>query len=159
MSTDNKHQYMRAAIKKAEENFIFGKGGPFGAVIVRDGEIIAIAGNCVTSTNDPTAHAEVVAIRDACKKLETFDLSGCEIFASCEPCPMCLGAIMWARIDKLYYAANRADASRAGFDDEFFYAELALPSDKRILKPTKLLQDEAIKVFDKWIDTVDKIPY
>lgn len=159
MSIDNKHQYMREAIKKAEENFIFGKGGPFGAVVVRDGEIIAIAGNCVTSTNDPTAHAEVVAIREACKKLETFDLSGCEIFASCEPCPMCLGAIMWARIDKLYYAANRVDASRAGFDDEYFYAELALPSDKRILKPTKLLQDEAIKVFDKWIDTVDKIPY
>lgn len=159
MSIDNKHQYMREAIKKAEENFIFGKGGPFGAVVVRDGEIIAIAGNCVTSTNDPTAHAEVVAIREACKKLETFDLSGCEIFASCEPCPMCLGAIMWARIDKLYYAANRADASRAGFDDEFFYAELALPSDNRILKPTKLLHDEAIKVFDKWIDTIDKIPY
>jgi len=159
MSIADKHQYMREAIKKAEENFILGNGGPFGAVVVRDGEIIAIAGNCVTSTNDPTAHAEVVAIREACKTMKTFDLSGCEIFASCEPCPMCLGAIMWARIDKLYYAANRADASRAGFDDDFFYAELALPPDKRILKPTKLLQDEAIKVFDKWIDTVDKIPY
>lgn len=159
MSTDNKRQYMQKAIKKAEENFIFGNGGPFGAVVVREGEIIAIAGNCVTSTNDPTAHAEVVAIREACKALETFDLSGCEIYASCEPCPMCLGAIMWARIDKLYFAANRADASRAGFDDEFFYAELALPSDKRKLKPTKLLQDEAIKVFDKWNETIDKISY
>src|SRR5665647_1912851 len=158
MSKEDNYNYMLSAIKKAEENFLSGNGGPFGAVVVRDGEIIAVAGNCVTSTNDPTAHAEVVAIREACKKLETFDLSGCEIFASCEPCPMCLGAIMWARIDKLYYAANRADASRAGFDDDFFYDELALPSDKRILKPTKLLQDEAIKVFDKWIDTVDKIP-
>ena len=159
MSREDKQQHMREAIKKAEENFIFGKGGPFGAVVVRDGQIIAVAGNCVTATNDPTAHAEVVAIRDACKTLKTFDLSGCEIFASCEPCPMCLGAIMWARIGKLYYAANKIDASRAGFDDEFFYAELALPSDKRKLQPTKLLQDEAIKVFDKWIETVDKIPY
>lgn len=159
MSIDNKHLYMREAIKKAEDNFIFGKGGPFGAVVVRNGAIISIAGNCVTSANDPTAHAEIVAIRDACKKLETFDLSGCEIYASCEPCPMCLGAIMWARIGKLYYAANRIDASHAGFDDEFFYSELALSSDKRNLKPTQLLREESVKVFDKWVDKVDKITY
>lgn len=150
---------MLEAIKKAEENIITGKGGPFGAVVVRNGKIIASVGNRVTSTNDPTAHAEVVAIREACKALDTFDLSGCEIFASCEPCPMCLGAIMWARIDKLYYAANRNDASRAGFDDELFYTELALPLEKRTLKPTQLLQKEANIVFDKWVETIDKIHY
>jgi len=159
MLPDNKERYMLDAIKKAEENIITGKGGPFGAVVVRDGEIIATAGNCVTSTNDPTAHAEVVAIREACKALDTFDLSGCEIYASCEPCPMCLGAIMWARIDKLYFAANRLDACRAGFDDELFYTELALPVEKQMLKPTQLLQKEANVVFDKWIETNDKVPY
>ena len=150
---------MLKAIRMAEENFLSGKGGPFGAVVVRDGKIIALAGNCVTSTNDPTAHAEVVAIREACKILETFDLSGCEIYSSCEPCPMCLGAIMWSRVDKLYYAADRNDACRAGFDDAFFYTELALPSDQRKLQPTQLLQEESVKVFDKWRDTADKIPY
>ena len=155
----DKYTYMLEAIKMAEENFIAGKGGPFGAVVVRNGEIVAAAGNCVTSTNDPTAHAEVVAIRNACKTLETFDLSGCEIFASCEPCPMCLGAIMWARIDKLYYAADRNDASRAGFDDELFYTELALSNEQRLLKPTQILQKDAVKVFDKWIAKIDKIPY
>lgn len=159
MSTENKHKYMLVAIKKAEENIITGKGGPFGAVVVRDGKVIAAAGNCVTSTNDPTAHAEVVAIREACKTLETFDLTGCEIYASCEPCPMCLGAIMWSRIDKLYYAANRIDASRAGFDDELFYTELALPTEKRMLKPTQLLRNEANEVFNKWIAETDKVPY
>lgn len=159
MTFNNKEIYMLEAIKKAEENIITGKGGPFGAVVVRDGEIIASVGNCVTSTNDPTAHAEIVAIREACKTLDTFDLSGCEIYASCEPCPMCLGAIMWSRIDKLYYAADRNDASRAGFDDELFYTQLALPSEKRLLKPTQLLRNEANKIFDKWIDETDKIPY
>lgn len=159
MSADYKKKYMLEAIKEAEVNFISGKGGPFGAVVVRDGKMIAIAGNCVTSTNDPTAHAEVVAIREACKTLKTFDLTGCEIFASCEPCPMCLSAIMWSRIDKLYYAADRIDAARAGFDDELFYTELALPSDQRTLKPSQILREEAVKVFDKWNDLVDKIPY
>jgi len=157
MEENNKH--MLLAISKAEENILTGEGGPFGAVVVRDGKIIAAAGNRVTSTNDPTAHAEVVAIREACKSLDTFDLSGCEIYASCEPCPMCLGAIMWARIDKLYYAADRNDASRAGFDDELFYKELALPAGKRMLKPTQLLRNEANKIFDKWIEEADKIPY
>ena len=150
---------MVEAIKKAEENIITGKGGPFGAVVVRNGEIIAAVGNRVTSTNDPTAHAEVVAIREACKALDTFDLSGCEIYASCEPCPMCLGAIMWSRIDKLYYAADRKDASRAGFDDELFYSELALPAEKRMLTPTQLHSKEANEVFDKWIAESDKILY
>ena len=147
------------AIKRAEENLKTGKGGPFGAVVVRDGNIIASVGNRVTSTNDPTAHAEIVAIREACKTLDTFDLSGCEIYASCEPCPMCLGAIMWARIDKLYFAADRKDASRAGFDDEAFYSEFALPREKRLLKPAQLLQEEANKVFDKWIDDCNKVAY
>ena len=155
----DRNKFMTEAIKKAEENILTGKGGPFGAVVVRDGEIIAAVGNRVTSTNDPTAHAEVVAIREACKKLDTFDLTGCEIYASCEPCPMCLGAIMWARIDKLYYAADRVDASRAGFDDELFYTELALPVEKRMLRPTQLLQKEANEVFDKWIEESDKILY
>jgi guanine deaminase len=159
MSADYKKKYMLRAIKEADANFISGKGGPLGAVIVRDGEILAVAGNRVTSTNDPTAHAEVMAIREACKTLNTFDLSGCEIFASCEPCPMCLGAIMWARIDKLYYAADRNDAARAGFDDGVFYSELALPAGQRMLKPTQLLQEKAVEVFDKWHDTVDKTPY
>lgn len=159
MSTENKNTFMLEAIKKAEENINTGKGGPFGAVVVRDGKIIAAVGNRVTSTNDPTAHAEVVAIREACKVLDTFDLTGCEIYASCEPCPMCLGAIMWARIDKLYYAADRNDASRAGFDDELFYTELALPVAERMLKPIQLLRNEANKVFDKWIEEADKIPY
>lgn len=150
---------MLLAISKADENILTGEGGPFGAVVVRNGKIIAAAGNRVTSTNDPTAHAEVVAIREACKALDTFDLTGCEIYASCEPCPMCLGAIMWARIEKLYYAADRNDASRAGFDDELFYKELALPAGERLLKPTQLLRNEANKVFDKWIEEADKIPY
>lgn len=150
---------MIEAIKKAQENIATGKGGPFGAVVVRDGKIISAVGNRVTSTNDPTAHAEVVAIREACKTLDTFDLSGCEIYASCEPCPMCLGAIMWARIDKLYFAADRKDASRAGFDDEVFYTELALPVEKRILKPTQMMREEANEVFERWIEDNTKIPY
>ena len=152
-------EFMIEAIKKAQENITTGKGGPFGAVVVRDGKIRSAVGNRVTSTNDPTAHAEVVAIREACKTLDTFDLSGCEIYASCEPCPMCLGAIMWARIDKLYFAADRKDASRAGFDDEVFYTELALPVEKRILKPTQLMREEANEVFERWIEDNTKIPY
>ena len=159
MPGTDRNKFMKEAIIKAEENILTGQGGPFGAVVVRDGIIIAAVGNRVTSTNDPTAHAEVVAIREACKALDTFDLTGCEIYASCEPCPMCLGAIMWARIDRLYYAADRIDASRAGFDDELFYTELALPVEKRMLRPTQLLQKEANEVFDKWIEESDKILY
>ena len=159
MSTENSKKHMLQAIKMADKNIVSGKGGPFGAVVVKDGKVIVAVGNRVTSTNDPTAHAEVVAIRDACKKLKTFDLSGCEIYASCEPCPMCLGAIMWARIDKLYFGADRKDASFAGFDDELFYSELELPAERRKLNPTQLLKEEAIAVFDKWNKDVNKIPY
>jgi tRNA(Arg) A34 adenosine deaminase TadA len=154
-----KIRFMRTAIEKAGENVTSSLGGPFGAVVVKDGVIISACGNRVTSTNDPTAHAEIVAIRDACSKLGTFDLTGCDIYASCEPCPMCLGAIMWARIEKLYYAADRIDASRAGFDDELFYTELALPPEKRSLKPTQLMQKEANEIFDNWIKDNTKILY
>lgn len=159
MIAEEKKKYMHLAITAARENIDSGRGGPFGAVIVRDGVVLAVAGNRVTSSNDPTAHAEVVAIREACKVAESFDLSGCEIYASCEPCPMCLGAIMWARIDKLYYAADRHDAADAGFDDEIFYRELNLPIEKRYLQPTQIMQHDAKLVFEKWIESEDKIPY
>jgi len=159
MAAENSITYMLEAIRKAEENILTGQGGPFGAVIVQNGKIIAAVGNRVTSTNDPTAHAEIVAIREACKALNTFDLSGCEIYASCEPCPMCLGAVMWARIDKLYYAADRSDATHAGFDDELFYTQIALPVNKRLIQPTQLLQKEANEVFKKWIQDTSKTLY
>ena len=159
MSLTDKAHFMHAAIKKAEENFNAGKGGPFGAVVVKNGTIVSVAGNCVTSANDPTAHAEVVAIREACKKLGTFDLSGCEVYSSCEPCPMCLSALMWARVERLYYAADRNDAALAGFDDELFYSELAKPAGQRSLKSVQLLQDEAVEVFCKWNAKEDKIRY
>ena len=156
---EDKKRFMMEAIAMAEKNISSGNGGPFGAVVVKDGNIISSAGNRVTSSNDPTAHAEIVAIRQACEVLGTYDLTGCEIYASCEPCPMCLGAIMWARINKLYYAADRIDASKAGFDDELFYSEIALPPDKRMLKPVQLLKQPANSVFEKWIASADKIHY
>lgn len=155
----SKIAFMREAIRLADENISSGKGGPFGAVVVKDGKIVTAVANRVTSTNDPTAHAEVVAIREACKILETFDLSGCEIYASCEPCPMCLGAILWARIEKLYYAAGRKDAAMGGFDDEEFYIEIAKPAEEQKIKPTQLLQDEAVVVFNHWNGMLDKTPY
>ncbi len=147
MSSD---ELMRKAIELSVDNVRNG-GGPFGAVIARDGQIIA--------THDPTAHAEVSAIREACRKLGTFDLSGCEIFSSCEPCPMCLGAIYWAHLDKLYYGNNKTDAKNIGFDDSFIYDELALPRDKRSLKAIPLLSDEAIEAFSLWDSLEDKIEY
>ena len=134
-------------------------GGPFGAAIVRGGEIIATGGNIVTISCDPTAHAEISAIRVAARKLGTFDLSGCVIYTSCEPCPMCLGAIYWARLDKVYYANDRHDAKNIGFDDEFIYEEIALDKSGRKLKMDRMLADEAIKVFDEWEKREDKIPY
>ena len=150
--------FLKQAIEISEENIKKG-GGPFGAVIVKDGKIIAATGNSVTNTNDPTAHAEVNAIRLASKKLNTFDLSGCEIYSSCEPCPMCLGAIYWARIDKLHFAANKTDGKNAGFDDEFIYKEIDLPFEKRSLKTVQLMQDDANEVFKKWIDMENKTEY
>lgn len=151
--------YMREAIRLAEKNLQSLEGGPFGAVVVKDGKIIGRGSNMVTSTNDPTAHAEVVAIRDACKNLGTFQLDGCEIYSSCEPCPMCLGAIYWARPKKLYFAANRADAAKAGFDDSYIYDQIPLAPSLRDLSSVQLLSDEAVKVFDDWTALDQKIPY
>ena len=155
----DKNKYMQLAIDLAKENVKKGFGGPFGAVIVKNGEVIAQAANSVTSTNDPTAHAEVNAIRQACKKLNTFNLSGCEIYASCEPCPMCLSAIYWAHIDKVYVAATKKDAAEAGFDDEFIYKELDLPENKRQLRTSELLMEEGQKPFIEWKQKADKITY
>lgn len=149
---------MRLAIDLATENIKNG-GGPFGAVIVKDGEVIATGCNRVTASNDPTAHAEVNAIRAACKALDTFILKGCEIYSSCEPCPMCLGAIYWAHLDKLYYAGNKHDAADAGFDDSFIYKELELTPEDRRLKTEVLLEKEALRVFESWKAQEDKVEY
>lgn len=151
-------QFMDRAIQLSLENIEKG-GGPFGAVIVKDGEIIAESGNSVTNDNDPTAHAEVNTIRKACKKLETFDLEGCIIYSSCEPCPMCLGAIYWAHLDELYFANNKKDAGNIGFDDAFIYDELDLPFEKRKLKTNQFMRDEAIKAFEKWDEFEGKREY
>ncbi len=159
MHDNVKKGFMKEAIRLAGMNVENGNGGPFGAVIVRDNKVIATGFNRVTEINDPTAHAEIVAIRNACSNLGTFDLSGCEIYSSCEPCPMCLGAILWARIDKLYYAADRHDARAAGFDDELFYSELSLPPEKRKLSSEELEKDDAVEVFNKWINAQNKIAY
>ena len=151
-------ELMREAIRLSIENVANG-GGPFGAVIARNGEIIATGVNRVTANNDPTAHAEVSAIRSASQRLGTFNLSDCEIFTSCEPCPMCLGAIYWARLKKVYYANTKADAKAIGFDDSFIYDELALPQDKRKLPAEAMLRNEAIKAFEAWQDKEDKTEY
>ena len=151
-------ELMREAIRLSIENVANG-GGPFGAVIARNGEIIATGVNRVTANNDPTAHAEVSAIRSASQRLGTFNLSDCEIFTSCEPCPMCLGAIYWARLKKVYYANTKADAKAIGFDDSFIYDELALPQDKRKLPAEAMLRNEAIKAFKAWQGKEDKTEY
>ena len=150
--------FMRQAIDLAVENIKNG-GGPFGAVIVKDGEVVATGANRVTANNDPTAHAEVSAIRAACTKLGTFDLSGCVIYTSCEPCPMCLGAIYWSHIDKIYYGANQYDAARIDFDDSFIYRELELTPDKRNKPVENILHDEALAPFRAWQEKEDKIRY
>ncbi len=134
-------------------------GGPFGSVIVKNNKIIAEGSNKVTFSNDPTAHGEVVAIREACKKLNTFDLSGCEIYTSCEPCPMCLSAIYWSRLDKIYYANTREDAKNIDFDDSFIYLEIPKKIDDRKIKMTQMLRDDALKAFEIWDKKVDKIKY
>ena len=154
----NKEELMRTAIELANKNVENG-GGPFGAVIARNGEIIATGVNRVTANNDPTAHAEVSAIRAASAKMETFDLSGCEIYTSCEPCPMCLGAIYWAHLDKIYYANNKTDAANIGFDDSFIYDEIDLKPEDRKLPSEVLLHEEAIKTFEAWANKTDKIEY
>ena len=153
-----KEEFMRKAIALSIENVKNG-GGPFGAVIVRDDEIVATGVNRVTANCDPTAHAEVSAIREAARKLGTFDLSGCEIYTSCEPCPMCLGAIYWARLDKMYYGNNKTDAKNIGFDDSFIYDELELKPEDRKLPSEILLPNEAITAFEAWAAKEDKIEY
>ncbi len=155
----NEHDFMRRAIALSAEMMRALKGGPFGAVIVKDGKIIAEGHNQVTSLNDPTAHAEVVAIREACRHLQTFSLAGCEIYASCEPCPMCLSAIYWARLDRLYYANTRLDAAKIGFDDDHIYGEVARPMDQRSIPTMRLLAEDALAVFEEWEAMPDKVLY
>lgn len=155
---ENKEFIMRGAITLSIENVKNG-GGPFGAIIVKDGKIVSAGRNSVTTTNDPTAHAEIVAIREAAKQLGTFDLSGCEIYTSCEPCPMCLGAIYWARLDKVYYGNTKEDAEKIGFDDSFIYNEMALKPENRKLKSERILPYEAIIAFRHWEEKEDKIEY
>lgn len=151
-------ELMRRAIELAVDNVKNG-GGPFGAVIARNGEIIAEGVNRVTPNHDPTAHAEVQAIRAAAARLENFDLAGCSIYSSCEPCPMCLGAIYWAHLDHLYFAATKTDAARAGFDDAFIYDELPLPIHERKLATDTMMQAEAQEPFDNWMQKADKVEY
>ena len=150
---------MRAAIRLSQTKMRANCGGPFGAVVVRHGKIIARGWNQVTSTNDPTAHAEVTAIRAACRKLKTFQLNDCELYTSCEPCPMCLAAIYWARFKKVYYANTRADAANIQFDDEWLYREVSKPVGKRKIPMRQLLRAEALKIFAEWQAKPDKIRY
>ena len=151
-------KFMRKAIALSVENIKKG-GGPFGAVIVKDGKIIATGVNMVTVNNDPTAHAEVNAIRKASRKLGTFDLTGCEIYTSCEPCPMCLGAVYWAHLDKIYYGNTKTDAMNIGFDDSFIYKEIELKPENRKVKTYRLLSEEAIDAFKIWSISENKIKY
>lgn len=156
---DSHERFMRRAIELAQSGVDDGLGGPFGCVVVRDGEIVGEGCNQVTSTNDPTAHAEVVAVREACRKLNSFQLTGCDVYTSCEPCPMCLGAIYWARPARIFVAGTREDAAAAGFDDELFYSEIEKPNDDRQLKMESLLREESQKVFERWMAKPDKVEY
>ncbi len=156
--TEDDRSFMRKAISLAKESVRSG-GGPFGAVIVRDGTIIAEAANSVVTDNDPTAHAEVKAIREACRSLGTYNLSGAAIYTSCEPCPMCLGAIYWANISRIFYGCTRSDARQINFADDFIYEELTKPLDERNIPITPLLQDDARQIFRLWQDKPDKIKY
>ena len=152
-------EFLRGAIQLARDGMITGQGGPFGAVIVKDGQIVGRGCNQVTSTNDPTAHAEIVAIRDACRNLGTFQLSGCALYASCEPCPMCLGAIYWAQPSRIVYGAFHSDAAGAGFDDQFIYDQLAKPRNQRHIPMQQLLRDEADAVFREWVTMKKRVNY
>ena len=156
--TEQDRLFMREAIRLADESVSLG-GGPFGAVIVKDGEIVAESSNSVTIDNDPTAHAEVNAIRKACNKLATFSLKGCFIYSSCEPCPMCLGAIYWAGIERIYYGNTRKDAVEIDFADDFIYDEIERPLEKRTIPMVPLLHDEAIRTFNSWKEKEDKQQY
>ncbi len=150
---------MQEAIEQAIENVRTGRGGPFGALVVKDGEVVARGANLVTASNDPTAHAEVVAIRKACRSLGSFQLDDCDLYTSCEPCPMCLGAIYWARLRRVFYGGTHEDAAAAGFDDHFIYEELALPPGERYIEMIPLLRDEAQRAFDAWNKQEGRIEY
>ena len=157
--TELDEYFMRYAISLAQNGIDDGKGGPFGCVIVKNGEIVGEGCNCVTSTNDPTAHAEIVAIRNACKNLDSFQLDDCTIYTSCEPCPMCLGAIYWARPAKIFFACNKADAANIGFDDQFIYEEIERPIDVRHIETVNFLRDEGLTVFTNWANKTDRTEY
>jgi len=150
---------MARAIQLSIENVQSGRGGPFGAVIVKDGRIVAEAGNRVTATNDPTAHAEVLAIRQACAKLGSFELKACDLYTSCEPCPMCLGAIYWARLTRVFYGGLAADAAQAGFDDSFIYREIAQPHPQRAIPMVQMMREQALAGFRAWREQSNKILY
>lgn len=150
---------MRQAINLAVQNVRDQRGGPFAALVVREGQLLATGSNAVTAGNDPTAHAEVEAIRNACRELGTFQLSGCELYTSCEPCPMCLGAIYWARLERFYFACGRDDAMACGFDDSFIYDELSREPEQRKVIGQQLLREEGLTPFDDWLSSENKIPY
>ena len=157
--TEQDERFMRRAIALAQQGIDAGAGGPFGAVIVKNGDIVGEGYNQVTSTNDPTAHAEIVAIRNACQNLDSFQLDNCVLYTSCEPCPMCLGAIYWARPARVFYAATRGDAAKSGFDDEFIYEEIEKNFEHRQMKLVNLLRDEGLTVFENWESKLDKTKY
>ncbi|WP_041779159.1 nucleoside deaminase [Belliella baltica] len=157
--TEQQKIFMKMAIELSQKGMDLGKGGPFGCIIVRNGEVIGKGSNSVSSTNDPTAHAEVMAIRDACKNLNNFQLEDCDIYTSCEPCPMCLGAIYWARPARVFYANSKKDAAKAGFDDQFIYDELDLPYHQRKIPFKQILADEAKIVFENWLKKENKTLY
>jgi tRNA(Arg) A34 adenosine deaminase TadA len=157
--TEKDEYFMRRAISLAQKGIDSNSGGPFGAVVVKDGEIIGEGCNQVTSTNDPTAHAEVVAIRNACQKLGSFQLDNCILYTSCEPCPMCLGAIYWARPLRVFYAATREDAAQIGFDDQFIYEEIEKNFEHRQMKLVNLMRDEGLAVFENWENKSNKTKY
>ena len=157
--TEQDKEFMRRAIWLAQNGIDRSDGGPFGAVVVKNGEIVAEGNNRVTSTNDPTAHAEIVAIRAACEKLGDFQLDDCVLYTSCEPCPMCLGAIYWARPARVFYACTREDAARIGFDDEFIYEEIEKNFEHRQMKLVNLMRDEGLTVFENWAHKTDKTEY
>ena len=157
--TEQDKEFMRRAIELAQNGIDAGQGGPFGAIVVRDGKIIGEGCNRVTSTNDPTAHAEIVAIREACRKLNSFQLEDCIIYTSCEPCPMCLGAIYWARPKRMFFACTREDAAGIGFDDRLIYEEIERPIEERRIESINFLRDEGLTVFENWANKLDKTEY
>ena len=151
--------FLREAIRLSVDKMEANEGGPFGAVIVRDGEIVGRGWNRVTSTNDPTAHAEVVAIRETCSRLKSFSLAGCEVYSSCEPCPLCLAAIYWSHLDRIYYAATSDDAASAGFDDRNFYREVGKPVAARSIPMEQAMREEALVALQRWVNETDRIRY